>query len=72
MDGRKPTTLQKLAGLRREPPICLGEENLNKTLSCGHKFHIKCIKDWYNKGSKTCPICRAEIKPSTSKYTIFK
>ncbi|MDB4345583.1 hypothetical protein OAA43_00745 [bacterium] len=55
-----------------ECSICLGEENLNKTLSCGHKFHSKCIKDWYNKGSKTCPICRAEFKLSTSKYTIFK
>ena len=55
--------------MKPECSICLGEENLNKTLSCGHKFHSKCIKEWREKGSNTCPICRAEI--STSKYTIL-
>ena len=53
-----------------ECSICLGEEDLNKTLACGHKFHRKCIKEWAKKGSNTCPVCRAEIT-TTSKYTIF-
>ena len=53
-----------------ECSICLGEENLNKTLSCGHQFHRKCIKEWAKKGSNTCPICRATIK-NTSKYSVF-
>ena len=55
--------------MRPECSICLGEENLNKTLPCGHKFHRKCIKEWREKGSNTCPICRAVI--TTSKYTIL-
>ncbi len=54
---------------KTECAICLGEENLNKTLACGHKFHRKCIKEWAEKGSNTCPVCRAEI--GTSKYTVF-
>ena len=62
---------QKILEQKTKPEcsICLGEEGLNKTLACGHKFHRKCIKEWAEKGSKTCPVCRAAI--TTSKYTIF-
>jgi|TARA_Y100000992_G_scaffold302599_1_gene277602 hypothetical protein len=41
--------------------ICLGEKNLNKTLSCKHIFHDSCIKEWMNRGNLTCPMCRKII-----------
>ena len=28
-------------------------------LSCGHKFHARCIKTWTN-DNNTCPLCRRE------------
>ncbi len=33
-------------------------------INCGHIFHRACIYNWYveQKGEKTCPICRQEIK----------
>lgn len=41
--------------------ICLGELNkINKTLYCGHIFHINCIDEWLNM-KNTCPNCRAFI-----------
>lgn len=44
--------------------ICLGsmyDENKLSIVSCSHKFHTKCIKDWI-KIKKNCPICRVELK----------
>ena len=32
-----------------------------KTLTCFHKFHSDCIKEWF-KRQNFCPICRTEIK----------
>eukprot|EP01091_Cochliopodium_minus_P005738 TRINITY_DN1563_c0_g1_i1.p1 TRINITY_DN1563_c0_g1~~TRINITY_DN1563_c0_g1_i1.p1 ORF type:complete len:535 (-),score=153.29 TRINITY_DN1563_c0_g1_i1:11-1615(-) len=44
--------------------ICLDDfeegDQLN-LLSCFHKFHTHCIKDWFQH-SKLCPICRHEIE----------
>ena len=44
--------------------ICF--EKLNKNtpkLSCGHIFHVKCLRKWYYIGQKSnCPLCRAKIK----------
>ena len=41
--------------------ICLVEYNINDqthTLdACGHKFHTKCIVDWFRRAS-SCPCCR--------------
>lgn len=45
-----------------ECSICLGEKNLNKKLSCQHRFHDSCIKEWINRGNSTCPICRKIIE----------
>ncbi len=28
---------------------------------CGHSFCYQCVKTWYQKGSHTCPMCRASI-----------
>lgn len=25
---------------------------------CGHKFHEKCLSEWFKRGRKTCPLCR--------------
>ena len=32
----------------------------SETLSCGHRFHKRCIEQWVN-NSDTCPLCRAVI-----------
>jgi len=32
-----------------------------KTLTCFHKFHSECIKEWF-KNQNFCPICRTVIK----------
>ena len=40
--------------------ICLnkfGEEECHKLDECNHKFHTKCIINWFRKAS-TCPNCR--------------
>ena len=39
--------------------ICLDriDEGTYKILSCSHKFHTKCIIDWFRRAS-TCPCCR--------------
>ncbi len=40
--------------------ICLYEIENGKYLSCGHIFHIKCIKEWIMVNSN-CPICKSPI-----------
>ena len=47
----------------KECPICLCEIKKNeaaRTLTCLHRFHDQCIKDW-SKKQKACPMCRAKI-----------
>uniref|UniRef100_A0A1I8BVT8 RING-type domain-containing protein n=1 Tax=Meloidogyne hapla TaxID=6305 RepID=A0A1I8BVT8_MELHA len=50
-------------------PICLGEFAQDEHISmnkCGHFFHYKCLKGWYEKGKsknhKNCPLCQAKIE----------
>ena len=31
------------------------------TLQCGHKYHLKCISEWFLKQKHTCPMCREKI-----------
>lgn len=38
-----------------------------KKLSCGHCFHIGCIKEWFNTNT-SCPICRDQSPDSLIKY----
>ena len=38
------------------------EEIQEGYLTCGHKFHISCIKDWFRSGKTTCPFCREEAR----------
>ena len=43
--------------------ICLGDfaENDGKPIAelrCGHIFHEDCLKDWTNKNTFNCPMCR--------------
>ena len=46
-----------------ECPICFKElKDSNKVVTpCGHAFGWKCIFRWYNRGNKTCPLCRSEL-----------
>jgi hypothetical protein len=41
--------------------ICLDNFIDSHQLSCGHKFHKKCIEDWLIKYNNHCPACRTAI-----------
>lgn len=36
-----------------QPPTC--------QLVCGHSFCYQCVGTWYQKGTETCPMCRASM-----------
>ena len=41
-------------------PICLSNMNIEKdniTIECGHKFHTKCIMQWFRSSRGQCPCC---------------
>ena len=45
-------------------PVCLESFNSEKktvSTQCGHLIHDECIQKWLDKGTNTCPKCRAEI-----------
>ena len=39
-------------------PVCYDREPVCQFM-CGHSFCYQCVKTWYQKGSETCPMCRA-------------
>lgn len=41
-------------------PICFVDMNDGKKISCGHAFHVSCIKKWIET-SEVCPICRTPL-----------
>ncbi|KAL8140950.1 hypothetical protein V2J09_006971 [Rumex salicifolius] len=56
--------IEEIAMKCTECVICLGKytsDEIGVTLRtlkpCGHRFHMKCIDEWLNKGHN-CPICR--------------
>jgi hypothetical protein len=38
------------------------EQQLTRTLPCGHSFHAYCVDDWLLRRSANCPMCRKPIK----------
>ncbi|KNZ57083.1 hypothetical protein VP01_2246g1 [Puccinia sorghi] len=45
-----------------ECPICLNlleERDAEQWPTCSHKFHSRCLQQWRNNPSATCPSCRA-------------
>lgn len=51
-----------------ECPVCyeLIKKDNEVTLSCNHKYHLKCIKPWLKKNYPgTCPTCRAVVDDNT-------
>mmetsp|Transcript_52504 Transcript_52504/g.77796 ORF Transcript_52504/g.77796 Transcript_52504/m.77796 type:complete len:150 (+) Transcript_52504:455-904(+) len=43
--------------------ICLGSNDADLTLTCGHTFCTDCIVSWMNQhgGTFPCPMCRTEV-----------
>ena len=45
-------------------PICYSEEYSEKNYMvetiCGHKFHVKCMHNWFDE-TNTCPMCRTAV-----------
>lgn len=52
--------------------ICLGElegeEEVTRTLTCGHRFHTACVSEWLSKDGR-CPTCRCQIQEVTRART---
>ncbi|GFZ15974.1 RING/U-box superfamily protein [Actinidia rufa] len=42
--------------------ICREEMTTAKRLSCGHLFHVHCLRSWLER-QHTCPTCRALVTP---------
>ncbi|THG09893.1 hypothetical protein TEA_008712 [Camellia sinensis var. sinensis] len=42
--------------------ICREEMTTAKRLSCGHLFHVHCLRSWLER-QHTCPTCRALVSP---------
>ena len=34
---------------------------LEVRLSCGHRFHQRCVKDWFLRGRFRCPLCNHDL-----------
>ena len=51
----------RAAACQSECSICLCPvpTRASKQLECGHRFHRRCIRTWFGRGSLTCPMCRA-------------
>ena len=50
--------------IREQCTICFNtitEENLCTT-NCNHSYCKSCLDTWFNRGEKTCPICRTDIE----------
>ncbi|KAJ4350179.1 uncharacterized protein N0V89_008800 [Didymosphaeria variabile] len=37
-----------------------------RVLPCNHKFHPECVDPWLLNVSGTCPLCRVDLRPTTS------
>lgn len=48
-----------------ECSVCLKDMWTQVTLSCGHKYHYKCINSWFQY-QKNCPYCRHPFSPPAS------
>lgn len=60
--NRLDKALKKVKVEDEECVICTEKITEARILPCKHIFHLLCITQWMEKGNKTCPICRAEIK----------
>lgn len=54
-------------------PICFDDLTENGIISlekCNHKYHNKCIDEWFLR-SDTCPVCRENVKNSSKPYNVY-
>jgi hypothetical protein len=54
-------SISELQELNEQDDLCviclsqLGEDDYS--LDCNHKYHTKCIVEWFRKGNANCPLC---------------
>lgn len=60
------TDSNELENNKNECIICLENDNeLDLTLPCMHRFHKKCVINWYKQSNNLwCPICKTNFKRS--------
>lgn len=58
--------------LGQECSICMEQmyERNHIELSCNHKFHKKCLRQWRNR-NRTCPLCREEFSRPEFRVTVL-
>lgn len=42
------------------------EDEMVKSIKCGHEFHIDCVRTWLTRESTKCPNCRVELHTDDS------
>mgnify|MGYP006145410311 CR=1 FL=1 len=55
--------------------ICMKEDITDEniyTTDCKHMFCNECLDDWFQRGNKTCPLCRSEINTYIYKDENYK
>ena len=55
-----------------ECSICLGSVGTFCETACRHAFHKECLSEWYNKGTKTCPMCRKSQAGLSDVYALMQ
>ena len=49
-------------GVDEEKDEGVDEENATQELPCGHRFHVPCIAQWFEKETASlCPLCKANV-----------
>lgn len=52
-------------------PICLSQLKDHKLcvrLSCQHTYCIRCLEEWLEKGSNSCPVCREAVQDESEAH----
>ena len=77
-DKKKMTTLKRsptpVVMNRNECAICMEPLSVGdvKKLSCGHMFHVECIKDLGKEKMYECPLCRRNISKNMKNMGILE
>ena len=53
--------------------VCLTEEIVDLcTTNCDHAYCKACLDSWFNRGNKSCPLCRQDIQYITNDEETYR